>query len=125
MNGGGAIVRQIVIKTKTKIEFRNLGSNGRSLTAIGGRVYRTDEALMSPDLNSNREIVIYDLDGTQPYGNGDYLDPDVTMALIDIARSGNGKGVNRLGWLNSLDMKKVTPIIAVIVVVYALISGGI
>lgn len=118
-------MRQIVIRTKTGYRFYELGSGGRALTAIGQRLYRTDERLMIPDLNSNREIVVYDLDGTQPYNDGTYVDPDETMALVDIARSNNRKNVGRLSWLTNLDMKKLTPIIVILVLAYAFLKGGI
>lgn len=119
------MTRQIVIRTKTRIEFKELGAKGRSLTAIGNRLYRTDERLMIPDLNTNREIVMYDLDGTQPYGTGQRLDPDETMALVDIARAGNGRGVNRLGWFSNITMKKAMPFIVILILVYAFATGGI
>lgn len=116
--------RYLVLKTKTKVRFFELGSLVRPLTVVNNRLYRTDEFLMIANKSGGDEFVMYDLDGTQPYGASDYLNPDETMALIDVARSNNKKAVSRLSWLTNLNMAKLTPIIVIMVLIYAFLNGG-
>lgn len=117
--------RYLVILTKSEVQFLKLGKNARPLTAWKQRLFRTDERLMIPDRTGRREFVMYDIDGTQPYGLGTPLNPDETMALIDVAKTNKGRNVTKLDALNQLDSKVYMYAIVGIVLVYALITGGI
>lgn len=116
--------RFLAIKTKTSVKFFEMGSSVRPLTVVNNRLYRTDEFLMCANKTGGDEFVLYDLDGTQPYGLKEYLNPDETMALIDVARSNNKKAVSRLSWLTNLNMAKLTPFIVIAVLAYAFLNGG-
>lgn len=117
--------RYLVIRTKTELNFLKLGKNTRPLTMWKQRLFRTDERLMVPERSGKREFVMYDIDGTQPYGSGELLNPDETMALIDVAKTNKGKSVTKLDMLNQLDNKVYVYAIVGIVLVYALLTGGI
>lgn len=119
------MTRYLVIRTKSEVTWLKISRNARPLTIWKGRLFRTDEMLMLRDRSGRNEFVMYDIDGTQPYGHGIRLNPDETMALIDIAKTNKGRSVTKLDMLNSLDNKVYMYAIVGIVLVYALISGGI
>lgn len=45
-----------------------------------------DDNLCVSTQDGRKTATFYDLDGTQPYGLGIYLDPDNTMIQIDVGR---------------------------------------
>lgn len=117
--------RYLVIRTKNEVTFLKISRNARPLTVWKGRLFRTDEQLMVPDRTGRNEFVMYDIDGTQPYGIGARLDPDETMALIDIAKTNKkGGSVSKLDFFNQLDNKIYVYGIVFVVLIYALITGG-
>ena len=116
--------RYLLIRTKSELYWLKLGVNTRPLTTWKNRIFRTDERLMIPDTTGGREFVMYDVDGTQPYGSGERLDPDETMAIIDVAKTNGGKGVSKIDFLNRLDSKVYIYAIVGIVLVFSLIKGG-
>lgn len=116
--------RYLLIRTKSELYWLKLGVNTRPLTTWKNRIFRTDERLMIPDAYGGREFVMYDVDGTQPYGSGEPLDPDETMAIIDVAKTNGGKGVSKIDFLNRLDSKVYIYAIVGIVLVFSLIKGG-
>lgn len=68
-----------------------MAKQDRPLAMCKKRLYRTDEMLMCADDSGNYQFVMYDFDGTQPYGRKLFLDPDITMVDIDIMKSSQGK----------------------------------
>lgn len=118
--------RSLIIVTKTDVKRYVLGKDTRPLTRVRRRLYRTDERLMLKNVAGDDEVVIYDVDSTQPYGNEDeYLDPDETMCMIDIGKKSRNKNVSTLGSLSSMNPNIIMYAIVGILVVYSLISGGI
>lgn len=115
--------RSLLIVTKTEIKRYTLGKDTRPMTTVRKRLYRTDERLMLHNVAGEDEIIIYDVDSTQPYGSGkEYLDPDETMDLIDIGKRARTKNVSHLSgarpeWI-------IYGIVGILVVV-SLLSGGI
>lgn len=85
------MTRYIATMTKEKVVFRKINKVNRSLTMLGSRLYRTDDALCIGDAEKADCFVLYDLDEQQPYGRGDWLDPDFTKALIDSLKLSKGK----------------------------------
>ena len=117
--------RYLAIRTKNEVFFLKVSKNSRPLTTWKGRLYRTDERLMIPDHTGKMEFVMYDIDGTQPYGQGRRLDPDETMALIDIAKTNpKGGSVTKLDFLNSINKNYLLYGVIGIVIIYALLTGG-
>lgn len=119
------MTRYLVIRTKSSLLFLKISKNARPLTTWKQRIFRTDERFMVADRTGTDEFVMYDIDGTQPYGAGVKLNPDETMALIDVARANKNKAVTKLDALNAMDSKIFLYGIIGIVILYALLSGGI
>ncbi len=117
--------RFLAIQTAHQVKFYKIGKSGRPLTVVRHRLFRTDESLMVSDRSGGTSFVLYDLEDTQPYGHGDYLDPDFTKTLIDSGKDGSGVRANKLDSFFSGFGKWGTTLIVLIVIVYALAMGGI
>ena len=119
------MTRYLVIRTQSELVWLRISKNARPLTLWKGRLFRTDERLMVRDKAGKNELVLYDIDGIEPYGASIKVDPDETMALIDIAKTNKGRSVSKIDALNRLDSKVYMYAIVGIVLVYALLTGGI
>lgn len=119
------MTRYLVIRTQSELVWLRISKNARPLTLWKGRLFRTDERLMVRDKAGKNEVVLYDIDGIEPYGASIMVDPDETMALIDIAKTNKGRSVSKIDALNRLDSKVYMYAIVGIVLVYALLTGGI
>ena len=114
--------RFLFLKHKLTVRCLNIKKVARPLSQYHKRIFRTDEKLMCPDESGDFEFVMYDIDGTQPYGRGDlFLDPDRTMMDIDFMKSAQQKPAKLDGLFKSGPRIALTAIIA-IVLVYAGIS---
>lgn len=85
------MTRYIATLTREKAVFRKISKMNKALTIVGGRLYRTDDALCVKDAEKTDCFVLYDLDEQQPYGHGEWLDPDYTKALIDSLKLSKGR----------------------------------
>lgn len=110
--------RFLVTVTKQRMVFRKITKNNRPLTILYERLYRIDDDLFYSDRASENSLVAYDLDEQQPYGDGQYLDPEFTKILIDSMKMGKGK-INRLFDIN---WETITAILVVGVIAWAIIS---
>ena len=77
------MTRYHVTATKTKVIFRRVSKTARPIALVYDDLYRMDDNLFIPDGESKDAIVFYDSGEQQPWGRGEYLDPDFTKALID------------------------------------------
>lgn len=120
------MARQVAIQTKTDVHFYRVGRDARPLATIRKRLYDTSEQHMVVDAEGSMEMVLYDLDGTQPYGAGYKVDPDITMALIDSAKESGEKPTSKVPtkWLKSL-ADNFGILIAGVLIIYALVNGAI
>lgn len=119
------MTRDIYIRTKSEVRRYVLGKQARPQTVIKKHLYRTDDMLMVSDRAANHQFVMYDIDGTQPYW-GDLVNPDLTMAYTDIAKqSGKGQAVSKVSILNGMDPMWILYGIIGIVVIYAVLTGGV
>lgn len=118
------MTRDIYIRTKSEVRRYVLGKQARPETVIRKHLYRTDDALMVSDQYSNHQLVMYDIEQTQPYWSGP-VDPDKTMAYTDIAkRAGKNQAVNKIGILNGLDPMWLIYGVIGAIIVYAVLTGG-
>lgn len=118
------MTRDLYIMTKSEIRRYVLKKNTRPLTVLNYRLYRTDDRLMIADRASNHQMVVYDLESTQPHFSGP-VDPDETMAYIEIAKqSGKRAAVSKLGILNSIGSSWLMYGLVAAIVVYAIVTGG-
>lgn len=114
--------QMIIIDGKVAKSYR-LGKNNRPMTTVKHRLFRTDDELFFKQQDSEDSIIIYHLDSTQPYTDNEdnYLDPDKTMALIDIGRATYGKNMGFVDKITGMDgMKWVYIAVAFIIVLGAL-----
>lgn len=118
------MTRDLFIRTKTEVRRYPLGKNVRPLTILNKRLYRTDERYMLADRHSDHEMVVYPLDGTQPYFAPEMVSPDETMALCDIAKAG-GKAVTKLDVFNTINPMWLVYGVVAAILVYAVVTGGI
>lgn len=111
--------RYLFLKHKLTVRCLNIKKLDRPLSQYRKRIFRTDEMLMCPSETGDYEFVMYDIDGTQPYGRGDlFLDPDRTMMDIDFMKSAAQKPMKLDGLFKSGPRIALTIVIA-IVLVYA------
>ena len=97
-----------------QISCRKLTRKPYQMISIFSRLYRLDDALFVCDKQSTNCYIIYDLNGTQPYGaNPEYLDPNMTRAFIDSAKLARTKKT-MWGKLGGLDLWKLLAMIALI-----------
>lgn len=88
------VERYLFLKHKLTVRCLNIKKMARPITQYRKRIFRTDENLMCPSETGEFEFVMYDIDGTQPFGRGDlFLDPDRTMMDIDFMKSAQQKPV--------------------------------
>lgn len=119
------MARHLLIITKSELTFYRVGKGLRPLTVVKKRLFNTSENLMIADTEGRIEMVAYDLEGTQPYGRGDRLEPDLSMAYIDSAKEAHAAPAAKLGGkiLNSIG-RLFVPVIVVMLIGYALINGA-
>lgn len=112
----------LLIEGRT-VKAYNLGKASRAMTIVRQRLFRTDDRLFWCDFEGPDSIIIYDLDSTQPYGTGTkYLDPDTTMAFIDIARTNHKKNVGLISTINSLNGMTFVYIAVAIVILLSVLK---
>lgn len=119
------MTRDLYIRTKSEIRRYPLGKNVRPLTVVRHRLFRTDDALMISDTGSDHQLVMYDIESTQPYYQQDILSPDLTMAYTDIAKQAGRASVSRLSFLNTVNPMWIMYGIIGIVILYAVATGGV
>lgn len=118
--------RDLFILTKTGVQRYILGKNVRPLAVVRNRLFRVDDALMCYNRDASDSFVMYDLDGTQPYGHGTPLDPDITLATIDVSKSNRKDGTKGiLGAVSNINGQTFIYLIVGVVVIWSLLSGGI
>ena len=111
--------KYIATLTKSRVVFRKVTKNNRPMTIIYDRLYRIDESLFCSNLESNDSFVAYDIDEQQPWGHGEYLDPELTKAFIQSLQLGKGK----LKKMFDFNMETAGAIIVIMVVAFALVNS--
>lgn len=62
------------------------------MVTIRGRLYRVDDRISCKDRGSDKALIIYPMDSSQPRTcRGDWIDPDFTRALIMQAKIAHTK----------------------------------
>jgi len=112
-------MKYIATATNQRVVFRKITKFNRPLITIYERLYRIDEELFCSDVASNTSFVLYDLDDQQPYGYGDYLDPEMTRTLINSLRLRKGKIKNMMDF----NFENIIMIMVVAFVGYSLLSS--
>lgn len=119
------MTRDIYIRTKSEVRRYVLGRQARPQTVIRKHLYWTDDDVMVSDKASNHQFVMYDIEKTQPYWGG-LVNPDLMMAYTDIAKqSGKNQAVSGVKLLNSIDPMLIVYGIVGIVIIYAVLTGGV
>lgn len=108
----------LVTASKSKVIFRKITKTNRPLTLVYNRMYRIDDELFCCDRESTDSFVYYDIDEQQPYGYGEYLNPDFTKVLIDSMKLAKGKP----GRLIDFNFQTIAVIGVVLIVGISLVS---
>ena len=89
--------RFLVVSTNLEYRFYRVGKDNRPMTVVKKRLYNTSEDLYTADEAGSMEICPYPLEGTQPMGDGKFLDPDITKAILDVAKGANTQPTSKVG----------------------------
>lgn len=117
------MARFLVTETLTELRFYRIGKDNRPMTVVRQRLYNTSEELFTADVEGSVEICPYDLEGTQPKGSGEYLDPDVTKAKLDISKAANTQTSARVGGLIDKVLSKGIGLLVIGIIAWGLIGG--
>lgn len=85
------MTKYLVTCSTTRVIFRKIKTTGNPLAILYGSLYRIDDKLFSSNNESSDSFVMYDIGEQQPYGRGEYLDPEFTKVLIDSMKLAKGK----------------------------------
>lgn len=118
------MTRDLYIRTKTGVRRYPLKKTSGALTILNHGLYRTDDRLMRRDTADNHSFIVYHADALQPYFLDEVVDPDETMALAILAAKSKN-GISKVGLLNGLNPNWLLYGIIGLLVVYALLTGGI
>ena len=112
------MTKYLVTLTKENAVFRKIKKGSRPMTIVNDRLYWIADSIAWSDAEASRSLIVYDLDEQQPWGNGEYLDPELTKVSIDSLKLGKGK----VGRLSDFSLDKLVPIIMVVVIAWAILS---
>ena len=115
--------RFLVTETLTELRFYRIGKENRPMTVVRQRLYNTSEELFTADVEGSIEICPYDLEGTQPKGDGAFLDPDVTKAKLDISKAANTQTSTKVGGILDKILSKGLGILVIAIIAWGLIGG--
>ena len=115
------IKKSIGIIEGMTIKRYNLGKMVLPMTVIRKHLFRTDERYFHHDRTTGESIMFVDLESTQAYGNGeDYINPDVTIAYLDIAPSGKNHTIGHLSMIMQNPMVMVYFAVAIVILLSVL-----
>ena len=99
-----------------------LGKNVKPIVDVRSRTLRVDDDWCWKDLEGPDCCIIYPIDSSQPYDRGDsVIDPNETMAKIDLGKSSHSKNVTYLSKIQGMNgMTFVYMAVGVIIVLGAL-----
>ena len=95
-----------------------LGKNVKPIVDVRSRTFRTDDDWCWRDLKGKDCVIMYPIDSGQPYDRGDsIINPDETMAKIDLGKSSHTKNVSSLGKIADMDGQKWVYIAVAVIIV--------
>lgn len=116
------MTRLLGTMNKQSVRFYKVGRKNRPFAIVDKKLYYIPEDRFIADIGGEYEFILYDYDGTQPYGFPEYLDPDLTKVYLDHAKQSGGKA-SRLGGLADIKMNTILGIGVVILIAYGIIGG--
>jgi len=115
---GVEMTKYIATASKTKVIFRKINKMNRAIALVNGHLYRIDDDLFCYDREGDDSFVLYDIDEQQPYGYGEYLNPDRTKNLIGSMELANNKPTK----LFDMNIQLITIIIVFLFVGVSLVA---
>lgn len=112
------MTKWLVTATKSKVIFRKITKSNRAIAVVYSRLYRTDDELFVSDHTSSDSFVYYDIDEQQPWGQGRWLDPDMTKVLIDSMKMSKGKPTK----LFDMNMEAIMAVLVIGIVAFSFLS---
>lgn len=85
------MTKYLVTCSQTRLVFRKVKSTGSPLAVVYSHLYRIDDKLFVSDVASPDSFIAYDIEEQQPWGRGEYLDPEFTKVMIDSMKISKGK----------------------------------
>ena len=112
------MTKWLATATKNKVIFRKITKMNRAIALVNGHLYRIDDDLFCNDHEASDAFVYYDLDEQQPYGYGEYLNPDRTKNMIGSMELANNKPTKLL----DMNFQVITIIIVFLIVGVSLVA---
>lgn len=120
------MARYLIVMTKTEAKRYELSKDIRPMTTVRHRLFRTDEKYQIKVKTKNETFVPYAVDATSPISTTDtieWVDPNETMAYIDIALMNGGRGISKLNGLASIKMEWLIYGIIGVVILLSVVRG--
>ena len=112
------MTKWLVTATKNKVIYRKIKKSNRAIAIVYNRLYRIDDDLFVADHTSTDSFVYYDIEEQQPWGQGRWLDPDMTKVLIDSMKMSKGKPTK----LFDMNMEAIMAIMVIGIVAFSILS---
>lgn len=114
------MVKRLGILTKNVYRFWRLKKTLKPIGEINSRMYRLDDALFLSQSDAPNSILLYRQDSSQPLGQGEYLNPDMTKIFIDSLKR-TKKKPSRFG--DGFSINKMIPVIVIIAIIISVVYG--
>lgn len=100
-----------------------LKKNVKPIVDVRSRTFRADDDWCWKDSHGPDCVIMYPIDSSQPFDRGDsILDPNETMAKIDLGKAGHSKNVSILGKLNDMNGMNLVYVAVAIIMVLAVVG---
>lgn len=109
--------KKVLFLTKNGFRAFPLKVTMKPFLIYNNRFFRCDDELFAQSSQAPDSILCYQIDSSQPFGHGKFLDPDMTKVFIDSAKTAEKKATR----LSDFSINKAIPVVIVIVVVISVI----
>lgn len=117
------MTRFIALIKGNKVIFNKISIDARPFAALHRELYYIPEKIFCKDINSDNDFCLYDKGDTQPYGNGEYIDPDVVKAYLELAKNSGGKPSRLDTLFNKFGSKSILGLVILLLIGYGIIGG--
>lgn len=108
----------LVTETEENILFRKIGKSNRGMAIANCRFYNVESNMCFTSDTSGDSIAYYDIDEQQPWGDGKWLDPDLSKLYMDSLKMREGKIKKN----DDLNWNKISLVIIVVIIGFTFLS---
>lgn len=108
------MTKKLGIITSSVVTFYDIKKTLKPIVDINNRIYRIDDKLFMTQTDAANSYLLYEVESTQPKGNGEFLDPDQTKMYIDSMKCGKKKPSKMT---DGMSISKFLPVIVLIAIV--------